>query len=134
MRDDLAKYNVVPRKSHTFSWPHALPQELANSFLLGVLDGAGWVIPDKRKSTPYYVLRVISGNAVFPGQIASVITTATGLSAPQVCRVGRAWSVRYGGRRAEVVSEWLHRDLPGLARKRLPPSYSERSEIDSHAI
>jgi hypothetical protein len=121
MRDDLARYNVVPRKSHTFSWPQALPLDLANSFLLGVLDGDGWMIPDKRKPAPYYVLGVISGNPIFPGQITEVITAVTGISAPQVCRVGRAWSVRYGGRRAEVVSGWLHRDLPGLARKRLPP-------------
>jgi hypothetical protein len=119
--EDLARYNVVPRKSHTYSWPDALPAELANSFLLGVLDGDGWIVPDKRKAKPYYVLGIISGNPVFPGQIARVVEDATSISSPQVCRVGRAWTVRYGGRRAEVVSEWLHRDLPGLARKRLPP-------------
>jgi hypothetical protein len=117
---DLARYNIVPRKSHTYSWPDALPRELANAFLLGVLDGDGWVVPDKRKSKPYYVLGIISGNPIFPGQIARVVDDVTGISSPQVCRVGRAWTVRYGGSRAEVVSEWLHRDRPGLARKRLP--------------
>lgn len=122
MVEDLARYNVVPRKSHTYSWPNALPPELANSFLLGVLDGDGWTIPDKRKAKPYYVTGIISGNPTFPGQIARVVEHATGISSPQVCHVGRAWTVRYGGRRAEVVSEWLHRDLAGLARKRLPPS------------
>jgi hypothetical protein len=126
MVEDLARYNVVPRKSHTYSWPDALPPELANSFLLGVLDGDGWIIPDKRKAKPYYVIGIISGNPIFPGQIARVIEDATSISSPQVCHVGRAWSIRYGGRRAEVVSEWLHRDLPGLARKRLPPELNLR--------
>jgi hypothetical protein len=122
MVEDLARYDVVPRKSHTYSWPDALPVEFANSFLLGVLDGDGWIIPDKRKARPYYQIGIISGNPIFPGQIARVVEDTIGISSPQVCRVGRAWSIRYGGGRAEVVNGWLHHDLPGLARKRLPPS------------
>jgi hypothetical protein len=120
MREDLARYNVVPGKSHTFTWPDALPEHLANSFLLGMFDGDGWIVPDKRKQQPYYVTGLISGNPAFPARVAEHIALGTGLPCPQVCKVGRAWTVRYGGSRALLVNEWLHRDLPGLARKRIP--------------
>jgi len=38
---DLAKYNVVPRKSYSYTWPQKLPNELAMPFLLGYFDGDG---------------------------------------------------------------------------------------------
>ena len=35
----------------------------------------------------------------------------------------RAFTIRYGGKSALHMSEWLHRDLPGLARKRIPTQH-----------
>ena len=32
---------------------------------------------------------------------------------------GQTYTIRYGGKSAQLISRWLHRDLPGLARKRI---------------
>jgi hypothetical protein len=41
MAQDLAKYGVVPKKTETFDWPHALPEAYAMPFILGYFDGDG---------------------------------------------------------------------------------------------
>jgi hypothetical protein len=118
---DLANLGVVPRKSKILVWPEALPEALSNSFLLGVYDGDGWLTLDKRKQNPYYVLGIMSASVPFIERIARVISAATGVPLANLSSVNhRAFTVRYNGRRAVAVHDWLHADLPGLARKRLP--------------
>lgn len=41
MYTDLAAHGVVPRKSHTLTWPDLLPNAFVNSYLPGVFDGDG---------------------------------------------------------------------------------------------
>lgn len=122
MCSDLAAFGVVPRKSLILTWPEALPAYLTNSYLLGVLDGDGWITIDKRKQTPYYTLGFISASQVFIERVAKEIHAA--LDVPLVhlgtANKGKAFTVRYGGKSARLVDEWLHRDLPGLSRKRIP--------------
>lgn len=122
MCKDLAELGIIPRKSLVLTWPDALPKELINSYLLGVLDGDGWITPDKRKPTPYYTLGFISASRPFIERIAQEIYTALDVPLVHLGTVnkGKTFTIRYGGKSARLVSEWLHRDLLGLARKRIP--------------
>jgi len=121
---ELAALGVIPRKSHTLRWPDLLPDALVNSFLLGVLDGDGWITIDKRKPTPYYTLGIISASPAFIERAAQEIAAAIGVSLARLSAVNqRAFTIRYGGKSAILTSEWLHRDLPGLARKRIPTQH-----------
>jgi hypothetical protein len=118
---DLANLGVVPRKSKILTWPESLPEALANSFLLGVYDGDGWFTQDKRKQTPYYTVGIMSASVPFIERAAQVISAATGVPLANLSQVNhRAFSIRYGGQRAIAVHDWLHANLPGLARKRIP--------------
>ena len=119
---DLAALGVIPRKSHTLTWPDSLPEAFVNSFLLGVFDGDGWITIDQRKRIPHYILGFISGSSPFLDRVAQEITEALDLPLAHLGTVnkGRTFTIRYGGRSAVLISRWLHRDLSGLARKRIP--------------
>lgn len=121
MHADLAMLGVIPRKSHTLTWPDSLPEAFVNSYLLGVLDGDGWITIDKRKSTPHYIIGIISASSTFLERTAQEINAATDVPLARLSPINQcAFTIRYGGRSAVLISQWLHRDLPGLARKRIP--------------
>lgn len=120
MCEDLASFGIVPRKSHTLIWPALLPIVFVNSYLLGILDGDGWITIDRRKHTPYYTIGFVSASSAFLERAAQEISAALDVSAARVDKLNTAFSLRYGGRTATLISGWLHRDLPGLARKRIP--------------
>lgn len=122
MCSDLAMFGVVPRKSLILVWPEALPSHLINSYLLGVLDGDGWITIDKRKRTPYYTLGFVSASRIFLERIAKEIHAVLDVPLAHLgtFNKGSTFRISYGGKSALLVSEWMHRDLPGLARKRIP--------------
>jgi hypothetical protein len=119
---DLAAHGVVPRKSLVLTWPDTLPSYLINSYLLGVFDGDGWITLDQRKQTPHYILGFISASSVFLERVALEITHALDAPLAHLGTVnrGHTFTIRYGGKSARLLSAWMHRDLPGLARKRIP--------------
>jgi hypothetical protein len=120
MYADLAALGVVPRKSHTLSWPDLLPGIFVNSYLLGVFDGDGWITIDKRKPTLYYTIGIISASPTFLERAAQEINAVIDVPLARLSAVNqRAFTIRYGGKSAVLISEWLHRDLPGLTRKRI---------------
>ncbi len=122
MCKDLAIYGVVPRKSLVLTWPDALPPYLINSYLLGVFDGDGWITIDQRKQMPHYILGFISASSPFLERVAQEITEALDVPLAHLGTVnkGRTFTIHYGGKSARLLSGWMHRDLPGLARKRIP--------------
>ncbi len=121
MYTDLAALGVVPRKSLTLTWPDLLPRAFVNSYLLGVFDGDGWITIDKRKPTPYYTLGIISASSAFLERAAQEIKAAIDVPLARLSAINqRAFTIRYGGRSAVLFSNWLHRDIPGLVRKRIP--------------
>jgi hypothetical protein len=120
MYTELAALGVIPRKSHTLTWPNALPETFVNSYLLGILDGDGWITIDRRKHTPYYTIGFVSASSAFLERAAQEISAALDVSAARVDKLNTAFSLRYGGRTATLIGGWLHRDLQGLARKRIP--------------
>lgn len=120
MYADLARLGIVPRKSHVLTWPEMLPGDLINSYLLGVFDGDGWITIDKRKPTPHYIIGIISASPAFLERAAQEIVAAIDVPLVRLSAVNqRAFTIRYGGKSAILMGEWLHRDLPGLTRKRI---------------
>jgi hypothetical protein len=122
MCKDLATFCVVPRKSSVLAWPDQLPVKFINSYLLGVFDGDGWITLDKRKALPHYILGFISASPTFLERAAQEIKDTLDVPRAHLGTVndGRTFTIRYGGKSARLLSEWMHRDLPGLARKRIP--------------
>ncbi len=121
MYADLAKLGIIPRKSRTLTWPEMLARDFINSYLLGVLDGDGWITIDKRKPILYHTIGIISASPMFLKRAAQEIAAAIDVPLARLSAVNqRAFTIRYGGKSAILISQWLHRDLPGLARKRIP--------------
>lgn len=46
---DLAKYNIVPRKTYSFTYPKNLPEEYTFDFIRGYFDGDGSVFMSQEK-------------------------------------------------------------------------------------
>ena len=121
MYADLAKLGIIPRKSRTLTWPEMLARDFINSYLLGVFDGDGWITIDKRKPILYHTIGIISASPMFLERAAQEIAAAIDVPLARLSAVNqRAFTIRYGGKSAILISQWLHRDLPGLARKRIP--------------
>ena len=121
---DLAKLGIIPRKSHTLTWAEMLPGDFINSYLLGVFDGDGWITIDKRKPMLYHIIGIISASPTFLQRAAQEIAAAIDVPLARLSAVNhRAFTIRYGGKSAILMSEWLHRDLSGLARKRIPTQH-----------
>lgn len=119
---DLATLGVVSRKSHVLAWPTTLPEAFVNSYLLGILDGDGWITVDRRKQAPHYILGFVSASSTFLERIAQEIKAALDVPLAHLGTInkGHAFTIRYGGKSAVLMDAWLHRDIPGLARKRIP--------------
>lgn len=119
MRADLATLGIIPRQSLILKWPEALPMHLANSYLLGVFDGDGWITYDRRKKNLYFSIGFTSASKPFLERVREVIHEAVGVPSIKIVDNNSAYRILYGGASASAVHEWLHRDLPGLARKRV---------------
>ncbi|MFB6467817.1 LAGLIDADG family homing endonuclease [Cytobacillus sp. Hz8] len=65
IKEDLAKLGVLPNKSLTVPFPK-VPKEFLTSFILGVIDGDGWVSKDG------YGLHITSGSKVFACQLMKI--------------------------------------------------------------
>ncbi len=69
----------------------------------------------------YHTIGIISASPMFLERAAQEIAAAIDVPLARLSAVNqRAFTIRYGGKSAILISQWLHRDLPGLARKRIP--------------
>jgi len=119
LRADLASHGVVNAKTLITAWPTDLPREFVNSFVCGYYDGDGslGLRPIPRWS-------VVSGVPEFLRIMQAQIHEHTGIwpGGPyEDKRHEHAWSIVQTGEPVRVLDEWIHRDVPGLARKRLTP-------------
>lgn len=115
--EDLAAHGIVNAKSLITRWPSGLPVHLENSFICGYYDGDGslGVKPLPRWS-------VISGNISFLEVIQRRIYSHTGIHVGGPYRDKRhefAWSIVATGGPVRALDAWIHKDVPGLSRKRL---------------
>jgi hypothetical protein len=120
LQADLASLGVVSAKSLITEWPNGLPGAFMNSFVCGYYDGDGSL------GTTGKWLRwaVVSGNPPFLEEMQVRIQEHTGIwvGGPyEDRRHEHAWSIVKSGESVRALDEWIHRDVPGLTRKRLPP-------------
>ena len=115
---DLARHEVVHRKTLITTWPRTVPPHLENSLACGYYDGDGSL--DCRHP---YRASVVSGNTDFLAAYQDCVERHLGFRIGGPYRDTRhehAWSIiTTGVARVTELDAWLHRDVPGLARKRL---------------
>jgi hypothetical protein len=121
---DLARYAVTPRKTFTLQWPELLPQHLEGSFICGVFDGdgtLGW-IRDNRSGFTYPRWEIVSASPGFLESVAASIrrNTSADVIGPFLPKGRSTWQIRANSANAEAVDRWVHADVAGLARKRIP--------------
>lgn len=120
MKSDLGRLSVTPRKSYTLRWPDLLPGELAASFILGVFDGDGSLGYDRKRK--YYRWSIVSASRPFLEEIQARVLAGAGVKIRGPYGTGngsRTLSIEYIGPKTHLIDEWLHADVPGLARKRI---------------
>ena len=126
---DLARYGVVNRKTLTIRWPQELPPEFDSSFVCGYFDGDGCLM-----LTHGVRWTIVCGAPEFLREMQDHIEAGCGIRPGglyQDKRHSAAWSIVTTGKPVRVLDEWIHRDVPGLARKRLPTS--GQGELDMSA-
>ena len=114
---DLASHGVVNAKSLITVWPSGLPTEFVNSFVCGYYDGDGSL-----GLKPWFRWTVVSGNPDFLQEMQAQVLELTGLGIGgpyQDRRHQHAWSIISTGEPVRALDAWVHKDVPGLARKRL---------------
>ena len=122
---DLASHGVVNAKSLITVWPEGLPDQFANSYVCGYFDGDGSL-----GLKPLFRWTVVSGNPDFLRVMQAEILRLSGVRIGGPYRDRRhehAWSIVQTGEPVRVLDEWIHRDVPGLARKRLAGSVLQPS-------
>ena len=112
---DLARHGVVQAKTLITRWPADLPEHLDASFTCGYFDGDGSLLPKW-----VYRWTVVCGSTEFLEQMQERVRAHTGIKVGGLYRDTRhenAWSICATGEPVRVLDEWIHRDVPGLARK-----------------
>lgn len=114
---DLASHGVVHRKTLITTWPSGMPAELDGSFACGYFDGDGSL-----RREWMYRWAVVSGTEGFLHAMQDRAQAHTGVRPGGPYRDKRhnaAWSIVSTGKPVVALDAWLHRDVPGLARKSL---------------
>lgn len=141
MKQDLIRLGVTPKKSLTIRYP-PIPPHLDNSFILGCFDGdgsLGFYGYDGRDPLPRWQLT--SGSLPFIEEVQRRILLHAGVRVGKPCAKRRArregddrpyaWDIRKNGRAVVDIDAWLHADVPGLARKRLPADAPIRAKHEA---
>ena len=116
---DLASHGIVNAKSLITVWPSGVPDKFVNSFVCGYFDGDGSLGSSRCSGGPSSGKPGLSpGDAVQDSRADRTRRRRT-VSGP---RHEHAWSIVQTGEPVRALDEWIHRDVPGLARKRLAGS------------
>lgn len=120
MVQDLARFGIIPAKTHSLRWPDALPSELAPDYLLGYFDGDGHVTHTVNNGHRYEIWGLSSGAPDFLRDVIEVVRTQVDVTLGGPYRTGGSgYSVRVTGSRALEIDGWIHQHGLGLARKRI---------------
>jgi LAGLIDADG-like domain len=119
MKKDLDRLGLTPRKSLTLRYPD-IPGYLDNSFILGCFDGDG-CLSLRGKG---YRWSLVSASYQFLLDVQARILAGTGIRLGGPLSQGTATKALalycQATRDVQVVDAWLHADIPGLTRKRIP--------------
>jgi hypothetical protein len=124
MRRDLIKLGVTPKKSLTLQYPPVLAC-FDNSFILGYFDGDGSLF--KVDGGRRWKWTITCASRPLLMAVQQRIKAATGVEphGPHLhdkARSPHTHHLAITGARIAPIDAWLHADVPGLARKRLPQS------------
>lgn len=114
---DLAAHGIVQRKSLTVGWPETVPAEHEGSFLCGMHDGDGSL-----ELKPILHWSLVGGSYGFQTALQERVMLHTGVKVGGPYpdrRKDSCWKVAVTGEPVRALDAWMHRDVPGLARKRL---------------
>ena len=117
---DLAVHGIVQRKSLTIRWPETVPAEHEGSFLCGMHDGDGSL-----ELKPIFHWSLVGGSYEFQTRLQERVRVHTGVKVGGPYpdrRKDNCWRVAVTGEPVRALDAWMHRDVPGLARKRIPVS------------
>lgn len=117
--DDLARFNIRPRKTYSYSWPDALPDALVPSFVHGYYDGDGCMVTrvPKPGHTPWPLIQITSNQQGFLCSLADVVERHTGVRFGGPYSHKDVWVVRTSANKAKRLDEWLQADGLGMRRK-----------------
>ena len=108
---DLEKYNVVKRKTYTFSFPEIIPEEFIPAFLCGYVEGDGSILTYGSKSDyskggikDFLVLEWV-GTEKFIKRCNDVVPVK-GFIGP--CKGSNVWIIRWYSYEALQVCGWLY--------------------------
>lgn len=121
---DLARHGIVPRKTCGETWPSALLAEFENSFICGYFDGDGhmdWL------PRPYW--SVCCASPIFLEVMKTRIEKALGVVPFGPYKQGPIWAIGKSGEQARQILTWIHQEVPGLARKRIPEVVTSADEV-----
>lgn len=123
MKQDLCRLGVTPNKTHTLQYP-PVPSHLDGSFILGYFDGDGSLFRDGGRAWRW---NLTSSSRPMLVSVQDRIERATGQRprGPHVKanRTRPCYRLDLNGRYIPPVDAWLHAEVPGLSRKRLPVSW-----------
>jgi DNA-binding CsgD family transcriptional regulator len=133
MKADLGRYGVVPRKTFILRWPALLEPHLEAPFILGCFDGDGCL---QAAGRPFrWRWELYSASEGFLVSAREAILRHTGLEMIKgVSRRGLHQLRLNGGKSVDVLDAWLHADVPGLGRKRLPAGAYARAAQEADAF
>lgn len=115
IKNDLAKWGVVPRKSHKTYFP-PIPKQLYHHFIRGIFDGDG-TIDNTKKSEKFAII----GNIDLIQKIQEILIEKCKFKLTKLQKLNdkNTVIVTYGGKfQCETFYNWLYKDCEDLYLKR----------------
>lgn len=125
IKHDLNGLGVTPRKSFSVTYP-AISREFENSFILGCFDGDGCL----QVNPGNWRWELYSASEGFLTDVHTAINEHLGMNLHRMASKRELHHLRLNGNKVAILDAWLHADMPGLARKRLPGNTSRHGGVD----
>jgi hypothetical protein len=129
---DLAVHGIVQRKSLIAAWPLTVSTEHEGSFLCGMSDGDGSLAQN-----PILHWSLVGGSHGFQTTLQERVMLHTGVKVGGPYpdrRKDNCWRVAVTGEPVRALDAWMHRDVPGLARKRIQPRIEDALSSPYHPL
>ncbi len=107
--NDLAIYNVKPRKTFSFRFPIKLNKKLYNHFIRGYFDGDGCVYISKAKQIEYS----ITSNKEFLEELQNILMLECDINKTKLKKYKRTaikTLVYYGNKQAKRIYDYMYKD------------------------
>lgn len=112
IKSDLEKYNIVPNKTYTFSYPECIPKDMFKYFLLGYIEGDGCVTINENRKNIKCLTASLVGTPIFINRISELLKEINADFKFCVRKHSQSTvhEIRFNGRHAMLFCEWLFED------------------------